>query len=306
MNRIEKLNTLRICAVPLCLSALAVLLLAGCHQPPPPPERICPGAKNLPELHQLLSRRWNNICSFRATGKSRLLYHDVDGKSHKEEFPIRLWVRPPDEICLHGDVAFNAKGIVFGSNPAHFWLVTRPKEIRGYWWGPWHTDTGRPLTETCLAALPLAATPRTLLEALGLIKLDEPLARYSLSHKGPHDIITLRNRRNQPLKKYYINSCDLLYRRIEYFDYSGKLMAAADLARYKPVASGFLIPGSIIISRNLPDGTTDRLVITVNSVRPADFSDVQQEILFTRPDTEPFDEVYRLTENCEFVEDNPS
>ena len=66
---------------------------------------------------------------------------------------------PPVEIYMQGDVAFDPKGIVLGSNEEEFWLAVRLKEVSGYWWGRW-SEESRPEK--------LMISPRLVLEALGV------------------------------------------------------------------------------------------------------------------------------------------
>jgi len=141
----------------LCIAAVGVFLvvsLCGCEEKVPKPEipdRICPGQKSVSDLLELLGRRWANAGPFRANGQCLLKYYDAEGQLRPENFPVKLWVKPPDKICLYGDVGFDARGIVLGSNEQSFWLVTRPKEIRGYWWGRLDDKNGNPARRECFA-----------------------------------------------------------------------------------------------------------------------------------------------------------
>ncbi|MBE3143292.1 MAG: hypothetical protein IMZ61_05125, partial [Planctomycetes bacterium] len=107
---------------------LLVLFFAGCAVQP---IRHCPGKTTADEAIAVLKSRREKITSIRATGQCLLRYH-VEGKVRKENFPVKLWVNPPYEIYLQGDVAFDATGLVFGSNADEFWFWLKPKEVSSY------------------------------------------------------------------------------------------------------------------------------------------------------------------------------
>jgi hypothetical protein len=118
--------------------AAAIPILVGCAPEIRKPLEICPGKGSVAEALSALQSHWQNMEPLKASGQC-LLEHYIEGerKPHKEKFSVKLWVNPPVEIYLQGDVALVPKAIVLGSNAEMFWLSIRPKEISTYWWGKW-------------------------------------------------------------------------------------------------------------------------------------------------------------------------
>ena len=141
----------------------AMFILAGCGPARRKPLQVCPGKDSAAEALSALRLHSQNVTPLRATGRCRLEYYTEERrKPHKEAFPVRLWVNPPAEICLHGDVAFDPRGLVLGSNNDEFWLSIRPK-ISSYWWGRWSRNNN---------VQQLILSPRVVLEAIGIAAAD--------------------------------------------------------------------------------------------------------------------------------------
>lgn len=266
--------------------AAAILFLVGCAPEVRKPIEVCPGKGSVAEAVSALQSHWQNIVPLKANGQCLLEYY-VEGKRkpHKETFSVKLWVNPPVEIYLQGDVALVPKAIVLGSNADVFWLSIRPKEISTYWWGEWSQQDS---SET------LMINPRTLLEALGIAAVDaEP--SWSLSSEGAFDVLTKR-RQGVVIKKIYVYSCDYLVRKIEYFDIYGQLAVVAELDKYEQVLEGFFVPASIKISERAEDNLRDSLSITLDleSIKSAEITQKQQNVLFNRPQPRGFKHVYRI------------
>lgn len=256
---------------------VAVLIVAGCGPPERGPERICPGAESANKALFELRLRWESAVAVKATGHCRLKLHSPD-KEHDEGFPVRVWVNPPNEICLQGDIAFNPKGIVLGANADKFWLVTRPKELRRYWWGRWDRQGG--------LNSQLAISPRLLLEAVGVVAVGpdaDTSGRWSLSNEGAYDVLIRLNRAGEIVKKVYVYNCDRRVSRIEYFDADGRTAATTELDKYRDVAEGFAVPTEIVMVKYRTDGKADSAKITLRSVKPANLSDKARQKLFTLP-----------------------
>lgn len=266
--------------------ASAILTLVGCAPEVRKPIEVCPGKGSVAEAVSALQSHWQNIVPLKANGQCLLEYY-VEGKQkpHKETFSVKLWVNPPVEIYLQGDVALVPKAVVLGSNEEVFWLSIRPKEISTYWWGEWSQQDS--------SEIPMI-NPRTLLEALGIAAVDaEP--RWSLSNEGVFDVLT-KSRQGVVIKKIYVYSCDYLVRKIEYFDISGQLAVVAELDKYQQVLEGFFVPASIKISECADDKPRDSINITLEleSIKSAEISPKQQNVLFNRPQPRGFKHVYKI------------
>lgn len=266
--------------------AAVMLIFAGCAPQIQKPVKICPGKENAGESLSLLRSRSKNATSLKAGGQCFLRYHIEENKFKKENFPVKLWVNPPAEIYMQGDVAFNPKGISIGSNEQEFWLAMKPKEISSYWWGQW-TEGKYPGR--------LMINPRLMLEAFGVIEAED-IENWFLSNEGAFDILTKRQGSTKT-KKVYINNCDYLVRRVEYFGDDGQVSIAMELDKYKEPVSGFFVPGFIkIINYHNGEGR-DSAQISLGSVKPASFTDKQRKYLFVRPQPEGFEHIYRITES---------
>ncbi len=218
----------------------------------------------------------------RATGRCLLRYR-LEGKMHKENFPVKLWINPPDEIYLQGDVAFNATGLVLGSNADEFWFWLKPKEISTYWWGSWSQDGDWDR---------LALSPKTLLEAFGNVNLQD--GRWSLTRDGNLDVLVLHSEQGTVLKRVYIEPCDYVVSKIEHLDSAGKLVGRAEFADYEQIDQDFLAPTSIKIIAVADDGGDDSARISLTSIKPTQVSDKQRQRLFVRPQPRGFEHVYKI------------
>jgi len=286
-----------------------VSALCGCRveiEPEPVPDRICTGQKNVGELLEVLRRRWPSVRPFKASGQCLLQYVDIDGAKRRENFPVRVWAEPPSRFCLHGNVGFNDRGIEFGSNEQEFWLAIRPRQVNGYWWGARPAGDGSSASFECWAELPLGLSPQDVLDGFGLARPGQENINedWHLSNEGPFDILTQYDKDGRVVRKLYVNCCDFLFYRIEYFDLTGRLTALMRLAKYEHVSAGFMIPSEIEIVHYAADDKQSSLRIRLSSVKEAGFSKKQQQRLFTRPASKRFKQVLRLDENCRFVREN--
>lgn len=153
------------------LSVLVVIMLffVGCAPQMRKSAKVCPGAASVEDALSALKTNYKNAVSWRGNG--RCIY--FNGKD-KQNFAVKIWVSPPINIYLQGDVGFDPKGIVLGSNADEFWLSIRHKDISSYWWGRWSQQNSLGL---------LKINPRILLEAFGLIVADSE-KNWSLSNQA--------------------------------------------------------------------------------------------------------------------------
>ena len=266
--------------------AATVMVLIGCAPEMRKPIQICPGKGSVAQSLQSLRSQSENIVPFKATGQCLAKFYIEDEKKpEKENFPVKLWVNPPAQIRLHGDIALNARGLDLGSNEHQFWLSIRPKEISTYWWGDW-ADQNDLFGQ-------LMIDPEVILEALGNIETADQKS-WSLSNEGTFDVLTKRNQRDAIIKKIYIYSCDYLIRKIEYFDVKGKAAVVTKLDSYKQISKDFFVPATIEISHRNQDGTEDSLKVTLKSVAPASFTDEKRDVFFSRPQPKGFGHIFKI------------
>ena len=248
---------------------------------------VCPGKETAAEAISILRSRAKNIVPLKANGQCLLEYY-VEGKKHKENFPVKLWVNPPVEVYLQGDIAFNPRGLVLGSNEREFWLSIKPEEISSYWWGLWSEESYNEK---------LMISPKIVLEALGIAAIDGDKSgekNWSLSKEGSFDVLTNCNDEGQPVKKLYISNCDYLVRRIEYFYTNNEVMVAAELEKYKEILKGIFVPAGIKITRQAGVNNGDSVRITLDSIKKAEFTEKLRTRLFTRSEPQGFKHVYKV------------
>jgi len=265
-----------------CVTIL--LALTGCESGTKKPLLICPGKNSVAEALVALQMQSENMVSLYAKGKSRLQYYDEKEKEHKENLDVWITVKSFDEIYLRGDMSILKKAIILGSNEREFWLMIKPKEISAYWWGQWpDLDPSRNLL----------INPKTLLEALGIAKVDLQ-AEWSLSNKGPFDILTKRVD-GVIIKKIYVYCCDYTIRKIEYFDSDGQVLARMELDEYKEVTENFFVPSLIEIETFGTDRKEDSLSIAfdLNSIEHREIT-AKQKKLFVRPAPRGYKNLHRL------------
>ena len=273
----------------------AALFLTSCAPIVIEPAKICPGRKTATQAILKLKSQWQNSEPFKATGQCKWEGYDEKGVKRKENFAVRLWLQPPDNFCLHGDVFFNSSGIVLGANASEFWLTAKPKEIRGYFWGQRDIDD---------VSQQLLIGPENLFEALGAVKVSN--TNTVLSNRLGFDILTKKGIRNLPLKKIFINTCSYLVKRIEYFDNAGRLRATAEMDDHKKLTEGFFVPRRIKINRIDQAGKNDIFLITLNSVNLKEIKPKARHVLFNRPDTAGFEMIMKFAPSLgRFIEEKP-
>ena len=265
--------------------ASAMLIFGGCGPPRVKPKPVCPGKKTVAESLYILRSYAGETKPLRATGQCLAKFY-ADGKPRKENFLVRLWFNPPAQVRLQGDIAFNPKGLVLGSNEDEFWLAMKPKEIgNSFFWGRWSDGV-------CLSELKIS--PKVLLEAFGIIGADDE-GSWSLSNEGAFDILTKRTDEGVIIKRVHIYCCDYRVSKIEYFGGHERAVVVVELDGYKEIDKGVLAPGMIKIISFSDDGTEDSFKITLRSMKLGSFNDKQLHALFTRPD-EPrgFKHIFRI------------
>jgi hypothetical protein len=260
---------------------ILVLVIAGCAGPTQKPERICPGKKSVDEAIAALNECRSKQTPIKASGQC-LLKYQYEGKQHQENFPVKLWINPPDEIYLQGDVAFDATGLVFGANSKEFWLWLKPKEVSTYWWGRWSQAKNW---------AGFALSPEALMEVFGFINIEQ--GDWSLT-QGQYDILWLHNEDGDLLKRVYIETCDYVPEKIEYFDSGGKVIGGAEFTKYRKLAEEDYIPMKIKIFTVAGEGDGDSAQITLSFAEPTRLKEQQRNRLFSRPAPKGFNHIYQI------------
>lgn len=271
---------------------MAILIVAGCAPKAGKEISLLPGKKSAAEAISIIRSRSTNAPPLKAS--SRCDINDYfEGKKNKQSLPLKLWVNPPFEIYIQGDIAFNPKGLVAGSNEREFWLAVSLKEVSSYWWGEWAGGT---------FPRELILSPKTLLEALGIAQIAGD-QNWSLSNEGTFDILAKRNEHGVIVKKIYIlNSSDYPIKRIEYFDDSGKATIVTKLDKYEQLTDDISVPTVMEITKAgegddepaSPRGEQDSVEIKLSSVKQTELTDKQRNRLFIRPQPQGFRHIYKI------------
>lgn len=233
---------------------VAMIIIIGCTPQIERPTKICPGKASVVEALAALQAQSQNAVPLKAHGNSILeFYEEGKKKPRKESLDVKLRVNPPAEIYLQGDKSIMAKAFMIGSNEEVFWLSIRPKEVSIHIWGKWSEQD---------SAGGLVINPRNLLDALGIGRIDTD-GDWSLENEGAYDILT-KKERGVTAKKVHVFCCDYRPRIIEVFDSQGRLIATAELDRYREIAEGFFVPSLIRVTTLPRDETEKPFKITVN------------------------------------------
>jgi len=265
------------------LFAIGILVGTGCAPELKHPTRICPGKQSSAQSLASLRSKSENIVPLKATGRCVTRFF-IEDKKYKESFPVTLWVNPPAQMRLHGDLFLNPRGIVLGSNEREFWLAIKPREISTYHRGLW-SEQG--------SSQSLLINPKTVLEALGVVAVGDDEG-WSLSSEGAFDVLTQRNNQGRTVKKVYIYSCDYQVSKIEYFNEDEQTVAVTELYKYKEVSEGCFVPRAIKIVTHAQESRADSFIITLKSVKPYKFDKKKQDDYFTRRKPKGFKHVYRI------------
>jgi hypothetical protein len=263
---------------------VAIFFLSGCGPQRREPKPVLSIQETAAEALSVFRSRSQHTGPLKANGQCLWQYYS-NGKRRKENFAVRLWVNPPAEVYLQGDVGFNPKGIVLGSNASEFWLLIKP-ELSRYSWGKWSEQD---------SSSGLMVVPKTLNEALGIVEVVDEKS-WSLSKESGFDVLVRRNDKGGIAKKMYINRRDYLVRKIEYFDVNGNILALAELDKYKDVTEYFFVPTVIKIMMYGEAGAEDSDSITLNlkSVKPESFTEKRRKFIFTLPKTKGYKHIYRI------------
>ena len=264
------------------LITLAVFTLTACAPQMQIPLQVCPGKTSTADALSTLTQHSDKMPKLTAYGRCRARFIAED-KSYNENFAVKLWLSPPDNIRLHGDIFFDARGLDLGSNKTEFWFSMRPKEISTYIFGS---------NANSANAGKLPINPALLLEAMGTITASDP-TNWQLTNEDGLDVLT-KTYEDLSYKKIYISNCDYRIAKIQYFDSAGQMLAAAELNKYKNVTEDFAMPTSVNIIRYTETSQPDSFKITLRSIKPTDFTPAKRNVLFTRPKPRRQKNVYQI------------
>jgi len=269
------------------LAASLLLLLAGCATGP---QRlaVCPGQPSVEEALGTLTARAEAAVPLQARGEAFLEYHVPDKKiPDRQNLLLQLRFSPPADIYILGGVSVDSRVVVMGSNERQFWLALSPKEVSSYYLGEW--DQVQDFEG-------LLMSPQVVFEAFGYLAgpNNEPnAAQWTLTNKGPYDILTQRDETGRTIKRVYVYACDYRIHKIEHFDFRGEVVAVAQLGGYELPVEGLPVPTKIRVVSTAPDGRKDSMDITLYNLKTTTLSDRQREAFFSPPKKDRYENIYR-------------
>ncbi|RKY10877.1 MAG: hypothetical protein DRP65_05780 [Planctomycetota bacterium] len=263
------------------------VFISGCAAPPVEDAATICTDKSIGQVVQIFRQRRENVRPLRAGGSMRLEWYDSEDKKHEENLNIDLRFCPPESIYFRGS-SILGEVVRLGANAQQFWVMIKPKEISTYQWGP------RSRVERCSGRQWL--NPGNLFEALGMLWID---TGWSVSGDDDLQAMTKTSDRGNVVQKIYVGCNDYLARRIEYYDAEGQVALVLKLDGYRPVGDAAPVPTRINITHYETNIVADIVLKNVKLFEP---SPKQLTGLFTRPEPAGFEHVFKLNENCEFVE----
>jgi len=266
------------------IAAGAACIFVGCESPVRRPVPVCPPAESAETVISSLQAQYLAGRDFIAYGRAVYIYRNQAGKLKKESFPLKLWVQPPRKLRMHGDIAFNARGIDLGSNGEELWLAIRPKEVSKYVWGKW-SQIESPQS--------VALHPQVMLDAFGLAEIGN-CERYTLSYAGAFNVLTYNDEHHRRVKRIFVYSCSRRIAKIEYFDVAQKPALVLQLSEYTKVGEGFYVPSRIKFRKLDEESDSTGVDIRLGSVKSKTFSTKLCDRLFCRPEPSGFKNVYRI------------
>ncbi len=246
---------------------------------------LCPGKPNIAAAVRTLALQRQNVQPFVASADCTLSWREEDGDEKDEHVPGKLAFVPPAKIFFKGDKFGEVR---FGTNETEFWLRVKP-ELDSYWYG------SKAQARSCDQVLLI--DPANIAEALGVVDVT---TGWQLSYRDGFDILDFRAGGKRK-KRVYVNTCDYRIELIEYFDDAEMKKITVELNNYTTGSNGLVIPSEVRIA------AYDEMGLEVNSAllklkNPKLLPPEKQgKKLFVRPPRDGYKNVYKLSENCEFV-----
>lgn len=241
-----------------------MVMICGCAPRTQWSTSHCPGQTNVTAALALLQKQAAKITPLQAYGLCRLGYPDENGKL-KESAAVRvtLWMEPPHDIYMQGFVGMGSQGKVeMGSNAKIFWVGVKP-ELDEFWWGRW--DQARDRDD-------LQISPKAVMASLGVLEIGPPES-WSLSRARGFDVLTQHSPSQHTIRRVFLDRCDYVPHRIEYFDQSGKISLVVELAHYTSLGDGFEVPQEIAISNFENGHCTHWVRLSLTTIKEKTFSD---------------------------------
>ncbi|MCF7954300.1 MAG: outer membrane lipoprotein-sorting protein [Phycisphaerae bacterium] len=268
----------------------AILPLAGCPGPGKhiEPDAIIKGMGSIEASAAALKAHKAGIIPVMAYGKLKYIYFD-NGRKKEENLDANLRFDPPNLLFFNATSALG-EAIRLGANDEEFWFHIKPKEVSQYFWGTWK-QLGQ-----CESNLLI--TPESMLDALGMVTVDSSWMR--MDYNGQDMLVKLGDD-GRVKKRIFVNRKGYLVSRIEYYDNEEFKTLTVDMSDYKPVGDGSPIPTKINITDYNIGEVEAKIEITLKSPRFLKPEKIKEN-LFKRPPPKGFKSIFKMSDNCKFVE----
>jgi len=281
-------NTLKL--VLYLAALLAIVFLSGCPGPVKPDDQgvIVKGMSDITSASAALESHKAGVKALSTGGNLKYIYYK-DGKTKEENLNLNLRFDPPRRLYFGAQTGVG-EVIRLGSNDEEFWFRAKPKEISQYLWGTWKQ------LDKC--STNLLFSPESFLDALGMVIVDPS---WQLENTKGQDVLVKYGDNRQLEKKLFINPKGYLVSRIEYYDKNAFLMATVDMDDYRTVDDSSPVPAKIDITAYKDSKVESKIKITLKNLKYLKPEKIGPKT-FKRPDSKGFSPVFKMDDNCKFVE----
>lgn len=275
-----------------------LLISAGCQvRQKVGPVGRCAGKTTASESLATLRASNQSIYPLRASGTCMADFSSQgQGQAgFKETFPVRMWYAPKQRLAMFGEIMFDPQALCFAVNGRNFWVYSKHLDI--YYYG--QNNGVKKISGGDL----LKIRPQILLQVTNPAQAVGKAA--TIQSYGPFDVLSSIDT-DGVTTKVFIEKCKYLVRRIEYADFAGTVFLAVELRDYKPVKGSngnYRFPRKLVIESYDGPGQ-GRLEITFSQVQVWRPKPRQLKVLFTRPKSKGFGQVYQITPQGRFLSES--
>ncbi|MDD5134157.1 MAG: hypothetical protein PHP01_01945 [Phycisphaerae bacterium] len=261
------------------LYLLFFIFIAGCLSQRKIKQPACPPILSAEQASASLGQYIDSLKPFRANGNCTLKFKDGKKRQNSQSFPVRLWFESREKFCVYGDVGFDPKGICFAVDGECFWAYAKPMGVY---------ITGKKNDRIEDKNGKGFFSPITIMDFLNPLETDCADAAMS-GYDNKCSLLLCRDRQGCVRKKVYLDRCDKLARKIEYFNCGRTGSIVVELDGYKKTAEGdFLFPHKLIYKHMQGNNSIDSMEIRLDSLRSWRSRPEQIRALFSRPNPDSF------------------
>ncbi len=274
----------------LAVNLAAFVFLSGCTALEKKPRQICPAKFDADAVLSGLENRLVSFVPVKAAGSAIVRIGNCGNCRKSQQFTFRLWIEPPDRLCIYGDLFLSPMALCAARNEYEFWMYIRDG-INSYWRGD--NEELTKASYSCDGEFELMAFgPACLLEAVGAAEPDMQDSRWSLQKDRDYDILMEFDSAGLMKRRIYVDRCLSAIRRIDYFS-GGKnpvVRVLADDYREQPGRQSF--PGKIKIEGLSGAFRGQSINLKFDSISTVNLNDEQRKKLFQRPPSQGFASEY--------------